>query len=103
MKMVIPAPESGRQCDGKLVHLVARADSIRDRILSGESISALAAAEGCSKASVIRLARIGLLPSDVITAVVEGRQPRQLTRSRLWELTAIPLHWAGQRQLLGFA
>jgi site-specific DNA recombinase len=105
VKLVIPGSddETDARRDGKLVALLARANSVRDRILGGQSLAAIAATEGSSPSRIGRLARLGLLAPDIIAAAVEGRQPRALTRSCLWEATSVPLDWAGQRRKFGLS
>jgi site-specific DNA recombinase len=49
-----------------------------------------------------RLIRLNYLAPDIVTAIIDGTQPAGLTRRRLLQ-TDIPLDWALQRRLLGFA
>ena len=43
------------------------------------------------------------LAPDIITAIVNGKNPPQLTAKKLMRLTPqIPVDWAEQRKLLGF-
>jgi hypothetical protein len=43
------------------------------------------------------------LAPDITTAIVNGRQPPQLTAKKLMRLTPrLPVDWAAQRTLLGF-
>ena len=52
---------------------------------------------------VYRLLRLPTLPPDIITAIVNGKNPPQLTAEKLMRLTPqIPVDWAEQRKLLGF-
>ena len=105
VKLVIPGSDDEAEArrDGKLVALLARAHSVRERILSGESLTAIAAADQSSPSRVGRLARLGLLAPEIVTAAVEGRQPRALTRSSVWEATSIPIDWEGQRRKFGLS
>jgi hypothetical protein len=49
------------------------------------------------------LLRLRWLAPEIITAIVNGRQPRQLNAKRLMRFTAqIPADWSAQRALLGF-
>jgi len=48
------------------------------------------------------LAALGCLAPDIVTAIVEGRQPASLTARRLQDID-LPLAWPDQRALLGFA
>jgi len=43
------------------------------------------------------------LPPDIVEAILDGRQPFELTASRLKRIRDLPISWAEQRQLLGFA
>ena len=52
---------------------------------------------------VTRLLRLTYLAPDIVTALVEGRQPIELTAKRLMDDTRLPLEWQAQRELLGFA
>ena len=55
-----------------------------------------------SKAHLQQLLRISWLAPDILSAVVEGRQPVTLTGRRLLRTANIPLNWQQQRELLGF-
>lgn len=48
-----------------------------------------------------RALRLNYLAPDIIVAIVDGRQPPDLTRRKLLN-ASIPLDWAQQRALLGF-
>ena len=50
-----------------------------------------------------RLLRLTWLARDIVTAIVDGRQPIGLTANRLMANTRLPLEWKDQRELLGFA
>ena len=47
--------------------------------------------------------KLALLAPDVVEDILEGRQPPELTASRLKRMTDLPLSWAKQRQFLGFS
>ncbi|MCX5495747.1 hypothetical protein OSH11_13620 [Kaistia dalseonensis] len=38
----------------------------------------------------------------IIAAILDGRQPVELTANKLMADTRLPIDWAGQRQALGF-
>lgn len=48
-----------------------------------------------------RLLRLNYLAPDIITALLDGRQPHGLTRKKLIDAN-IPMDWAMQRKMLGF-
>lgn len=47
--------------------------------------------------------RLIYLAPDIITAILDGRQPPLLNANRLRRLSEIPADWGKQRKLLGFA
>ena len=49
-----------------------------------------------------QLALLGGLAPDIVTAILEGRQPAILTRTRLARTKALLLDWNEQRRMLGF-
>ncbi|NJR80267.1 recombinase family protein [Sphingomonas corticis] len=49
-----------------------------------------------------RLVRLNYLAPDIIAAILDGRQPPRLTR-RVLLYASLPMDWAQQRTLLGFA
>lgn len=51
----------------------------------------------------MRLIRLAFLAPDIVAAIVEGRQPTDLTATRLSRWKNLPLGWAEQRRDLGFA
>ena len=56
-----------------------------------------------SKAHLQQLLRISWLAPDILSAIADGSQPVALTGRRLLRATNIPLAWADQRRLFGFA
>lgn len=48
------------------------------------------------------LLRISYLAPDIVAAILDGRQPAQLTRQRLARTTNLPIDWQQQREMLGF-
>ena len=50
---------------------------------------------------ISRALRLNYLAPDIIAAIVDGRQPADLTRRRLLN-SSIPMDWVQQRALLGF-
>ncbi len=49
-----------------------------------------------------RLVRISWLAPDIISAILEGRQPVQLTAHHLMRCAEIPMDWTEQRNFIGF-
>jgi hypothetical protein len=49
------------------------------------------------------LVRLSYLAPDITQAILDGRQPPDLTAEKLLEHSRLPLAWHDQRTLLGFA
>ena len=59
-------------------------------------------AEGVSPSYVTRLLRLAYLAPDIVTAIIDGRQPPGLTANTLMKNTRLPFRWETQRKRLGF-
>ena len=102
MRMVVDDGSQPANVDPVLVRLLVRAQVIRARLLEDPSLTLkeIAAEEGVSSSYATRLVRLAFLASDIVTAILNGRHPPQLTASRLMDDTRLPLDWRGQRELL---
>ena len=82
---------------------MAEAHQARQLILTnpGQSIASIAADHGRCRTRLGKLAALACLAPDIVTAIVEGRQPPTLTARSLQEME-MPMAWADQRTLLGF-
>jgi site-specific DNA recombinase len=101
-RLLIDGPEA-TQADPALLRMLLRARELRDELMqSGEaSLAETAKAEGISRTYLTRMARLAFLSPEITTAILDGRQPVQLTAARLSRLTDLPLAWSKQRQVLG--
>ncbi|MDG2003012.1 MAG: recombinase family protein [Novosphingobium sp.] len=108
LRLVIPGPESepseSARRDEKLVALVAEAHAARELLFSqpGISIAALAAAHGKCRTRLAKLVALSCLAPDIVTAIVEGKQPTTMN-ARTLLASDLPLSWADQHAQLGFA
>ena len=59
--------------------------------------------EGVSPSYFTRLVRLSYLAPDITQAILDGRQPRDLTADKLLVHSRLPLTWDEQRRMLGFA
>jgi hypothetical protein len=59
------------------------------------TLKEIAAADGVSSSYVTRLLRLAFLAPDIVTAILNGRHPPQLTANRLMDDTRLPLNWSG--------
>jgi site-specific DNA recombinase len=91
--------------DEGLIRLVAYAHAARLAITDAgdQPVDAIAEKHGFTPHYFAQLVRLGGLAPDIVTAILEGRQPASLTRTRLAQTKALPLSWNEQRRLFGFA
>jgi hypothetical protein len=98
-------PGTAPAADPALLRLVLRARAFWDRVRRGEvaGLGELATREGVSGSYATRLVRLAFLAPDVLAAVLEGRQPGDLTAARLLQecRRGLPLDWREQRAALG--
>ena len=67
------------------------------------TLHAIACQEHITPGYVSRLVRLSSLAPDIITAIVNGKNPPQLTAKKLMRLALeIPVDWTAQRKLFGF-
>jgi DNA invertase Pin-like site-specific DNA recombinase len=87
-----------------LVSLVKKAADLREFTLANRSmsVSELAKVQRMSPSLFARLLRVNYLAPDIQAAIIDGTQPADLTQHDIL-YGALPLDWAQQRQLLGFA
>ena len=105
MRMLVENTEDQTTADPGLLRIVARAHDIQARLTQNTDLSvhAIASQERVSAAYVYRLLRLPSLAPDIITAIINGKNPSQLTAKKLMRLTTqIPTDWVEQRKLLGF-
>src|SRR5690349_14718512 len=107
IRMVINGtdPFAAAKPDARLIKLLLRAHRFNATLAHGEGVpfAALAQREGVSRSYFTRLVRLSYLAPDITQAVLDGRQPRDLTAEKLLEHSRLPLAWHDQRTVLGFA
>jgi DNA invertase Pin-like site-specific DNA recombinase len=105
-KMIIGEQQSSPNTrDANLVATIARARYWLQRLNTSEhvTIASLAREVGVEDGEVSRLLPLAFLAPEIVEAVLEGRQPVELTARRLTRLKPLPAPWHEQRQVLGFA
>ena len=104
-KPIIIAADNAPQQDPDLIALVADARRWASESLEGRasSIQHITEREGLRSGSVSRILPLAWLAPDISTAILEGRQPPYLTAKTLRALPELPLDWAEQQRILGFA
>jgi site-specific DNA recombinase len=106
IRMVIYGTDSfAAKPDARLIKLLLRARRFNATLAQGEGVpfAALAEREGVSRSYFTRLVRLSYLAPDITGAILDGRQPPDLTAEKLLEHSRLPLAWHDQRTLLGFA
>ena len=105
-RLVPVGPQSSERSsiDEGLIRLVANAHAARLAVANAGdlALSEVATVLGFSLHYFSQLARLGGLAPDIVSAILEGRQPAALTRTRLARTKALPLDWNEQRLMFGF-
>ncbi|MCL8385893.1 recombinase family protein [Xanthobacter aminoxidans] len=105
MRHLIDAPQAhqSRKPDHSLLRLIARAQRFRDLILQGDgtSITELARLSSITPSYFTRIVRLSFLAPDITAAILDGRQPLELSALKL-SLANLPRDWSEQRRELGF-
>jgi len=105
MRMLVENAGDQTMADPGLLRIVARGHDIQERLMQNNDLTVhiIAHQERVSANYVYRLLRLPTLAPDIITAIINGKNPPQLTAKKLMRLTPqIPVDWAEQRKLLGF-
>src|SRR6516225_9718539 len=89
----------------RLIKLLIRARRFNAALVGSDGVpfAALAKREGVSPSYFTRLVRLSYLAPDITEAILDGRQPRDLTADKLLAHSRLPLAWHEQRVVLGFA
>jgi site-specific DNA recombinase len=89
----------------RLVKLLIRARQFNATLVGSDGVSfaELAKREGVSPSYFTRLVRLSYLAPDITEAILDGRQPYELTADKLLAHSRLPLTWHEQRTVLGFA
>jgi DNA invertase Pin-like site-specific DNA recombinase len=84
--------------DDKLVELLVKAHEARETLLKrpGEVSKE-------ERPHLTRLARLSYLAPDIVTAILDGKQPPDLSARRLLRAAPLPSCWSAQRATLGFS
>lgn len=92
--------------DPTMMRLILRARSMWEKVQRGEVAGPgdLAMQEGVSGSYASRLIRLAFLAPDILTAIMDGRQPAELSAAALMQecRRGLPLDWQKQRDALGF-
>jgi site-specific DNA recombinase len=104
IRLIVPGESGGERTarpNAVLIKAVARAYTWYERLLPGEatSLQAIAREHGVMTRYVRRILRCAFLAPDLVEAILQGRQPPELTLAGL--CNTLPLDWAEQRKEFG--
>jgi len=100
LKLVVADQGIPEEPDPVMLKLLAHASAAREAMLAGTPDPLVS---HYSKRHYWQLLRLNWLAPDIITAIVEGRQPPSLTGRRLLRAADVPVSWEEQRRYFGFA
>jgi len=103
-KLVLPglAQQNHRsRCDPALIKAIVRGRALFEELATerARSLQELAKRDGITRRYIRRLVNLAFLSPQLVEAILQGRQPAELTATRLSELD-LPLDWTEQRRLL---
>lgn len=103
-KLVMRAGNRSSAPDKKLITLFADAHRWINDLASGRAVSLrdLARQYHRDVGEVSRTLPLAFLAPDIVEAILDGRQPIDLTPRRLKRMAALPYCWDEQRSRLGF-
>lgn len=105
LRLIIGAAESNlASIDRGLIKTIAKARRWANEILTGKasSLTEIAKNEGLAFQYVSRTLPLAFLAPDLVEAILEGKQPADISAKSLMVRTEIPVVWADQRERLGF-
>ena len=105
VKLVVHNAEDRAEADPGLLRIVARAHDFQERLIRNPDLTvpAIASQERLTIGYLSRLLRLPSLAPDIVTAIINGKHPPELSAKRLMRLSLrLPTEWAAQRKLLGF-
>ena len=102
MRLQLPPDGNERHVrpEPALIKLLVHARAAQRMVLEGTQEALVS---HYSKRHLWQLLRISWLSPDIVSAIIEGRQPAGLTSRRLLRASGLPLDWAAQREFLGFS
>jgi hypothetical protein len=102
--LIVAAHAPKTNLDASLIKAVVRAhdwfEMLKNRTV--ESITDLAKIEDVQRTYPSRIIPLAFLAPDITEAILEGRQPINLSLDRLLAAMPLPLEWDAQHSALGF-
>jgi site-specific DNA recombinase len=105
MKLVVHKADHRAAADPGLLRIITRAHDFQERLIHDPDLTvpAIASQERLTIGYLSRLLRLPSLAPDIVTAIINGKHPPELSAKRLMRLALkLPTDWPEQRTLLGF-
>jgi len=96
-RVIVSGSQANAEPNPALVRMVALAMAVRSSVLTGGRDPLI---DHFSPRHRARMLKIAFLSPDILNAIIEGRQPGDLTTQRFLRCDDMPLEWAAQRQAL---
>lgn len=102
VRLAVPPHEArpARDPDPVLLRLIAHGFAARDLLVEGTPSLMIA---DYSQRHLQQLTRLAYLAPDIISSIIDGTQPVDLTGRKILRIGNLPLCWKAQREMLGFA
>ena len=98
LRLVYTAPDAQPASkDQNLIDLVRRGWAAWQQLVTGPRSD-----NPVERSHLVRVARLRFLAPNITTAIIEGRQPVELTARALLRCSDLPIGWDDQRRALGF-
>jgi len=96
--------EPPRRSDRSLLRLVAQARHLSDLVMTsnGKPVQDFAVEAGVSPSYFTRVFRLSFLAPEITRAILQGRQPSELSVSKLLGAGRLACAWSDQRRQFGF-
>ena len=96
MKMLVRNSDDETKADPGLLRIIVRAHDLQQRVMQNNDLTlhAIASQEHVTPGYISRLLRLPSLAPDIITAIVNGKNPPQLTAKKLMRRALeLPVDW----------
>jgi site-specific DNA recombinase len=105
MRFIVAGAENSTPPNPSLVRLILRSQALGKRLFENGSkgLDEIAREDKLNPSYASRLVRLTFLAPDITAAILAGKQPADLSATKLMADTRLPLDWRQQRMVLGFA
>lgn len=102
-RLLVPgAAQSAAHLNEPLRKLLARAHQLQSMLATTTSLEELAGQVGVTPKRAASVLRLSWLAPSIVEAILNGKQPPQLTADKLVRLSRLPTDWRDQQTALGF-